>query len=323
MARRIGIIGYGEAGRAFGAGLAAAGATVATYDILIPEPEGAAIRTNAAADGVTPCATAREAIGGADIVLSLVPADAARPVAKEAAGHLRAGQLFMDMNSISPREKKTGAAIVEETGARYVEATIVAPVVENGVASEVLLAGPAAAEARKILAPFGMILEVVGDDFGAAAAVKLCRSVVIKGIEAILVESMLAARRYGADRAVLASLQKSDPEIDWAAKADYVFERVLRHGRRRAAEMRFAGEAVVRFRLSAAVERRHRSIAGRYGRFRRGRPGPVRSGGLQDSGRPDRRAVGVAGSRRRSDWRLSRKFDPTRRAASVKNGGCV
>ena len=88
MVRRIGIIGYGEAGRAFGAGLAAAGATVATYDILIPEPEGAAIRTNAAADGVATCATAREAIGDADIVLSLVPADAARSVAKEAAGHL-------------------------------------------------------------------------------------------------------------------------------------------------------------------------------------------------------------------------------------------
>ena len=244
MVRRIGIIGYGEAGRAFGAGLAAAGATVATYDILIPEPEGAAIRTNAAADGVATCATAREAIGDADIVLSLVPADAARSVAKEAAGHLQAGQPFMDMNSISPREKKTGAAIVEGSGARYVEATIMAPVVENGVASEVLLAGPAAAEAREILAPFGMILEVVGDDFGAAAAVKLCRSVVIKGIEAILVESMLAARHYGVDRAVLDSLQKSDPEIDWAAKADYVFERVLRHGRRRAAEMRFAGEAV-------------------------------------------------------------------------------
>ena len=244
MPARIGIIGYGEAGRAFGAGLAKAGATVAAYDILVPTPDGAAIRANAAADGVAVCAAAGEAIDGAEIVLSLVPADEARSVATEAAGHLRAGQLFMDMNSVSPREKVTGAAIVEPSGARYVEATIMAPVIENGVASEVLLAGPAAPEALHLLRPFGMVLSVVGDRFGAAAAVKLCRSVIVKGIEAIVVESMLAARQYGADGAVLASLQKSDPEIDWAARADYVFERVLRHGRRRAAEMRFAGEAV-------------------------------------------------------------------------------
>ena len=244
MTARIGIIGYGEAGRAFGAGLAGAGATVATWDILVPTPGGAAIRANAAADGVAVCAAAGDAIDGAAIVLSLVPADAARAVAAEAAGHLRTGQLFMDMNSVSPREKETGAAIVEASGARYVEATIMAPVVENGVASEVLLAGPAASDAHEILSPFGMVMAVVGDRFGAAAAVKLCRSVIVKGIEAIVVESMLAARQYGADGAVLASLQKSDPEIDWAAKADYVFERVLRHGRRRAAEMRFAGEAV-------------------------------------------------------------------------------
>ncbi len=244
MTARIGIIGYGEAGRAFGAGLAGAGATVAAWDILAPTPEGAAIRANAAADGVAVCAAAGDAIDGAAIVLSLVPADAARSVAAEAAGHLRAGQLFMDMNSVSPREKETGAAIVEASGARYVEATIMAPVIENGVASEVLLAGPAASDALRLLRPFGMVLAVVGDRFGAAAAVKLCRSVIVKGIEAIVVESMLAARQYGADAAVLASLQKSDPEIDWAARADYVFERVLRHGRRRAAEMRFAGEAV-------------------------------------------------------------------------------
>lgn len=244
MPVRIGIIGYGEAGRAFGAGLARAGATVAAYDILVPTPEGAAIRANAAADGVAVCATAGEAIDGAGIVLSLVPADAARSVVREAAGHLRTGQPFMDMNSVSPREKETGAAIIEASGALYVEATIMSPVVENGIASEVLLAGPAAHEAQEILSPFGMVLAVVGERFGAAAAVKLCRSVIVKGIEAIVVESMLAARQYGADRAVLASLQKSDPEIDWTARADYVFERVLRHGRRRAAEMRFAGEAV-------------------------------------------------------------------------------
>jgi len=244
MAARIGIIGYGEAGRAFGAGLKAHGADVSAYDILFSTPAGDQLRQNAEEDGVFACDLQGVAIRDRELILSLVPADAARAAAQEAARHLTDRQTFIDMNSVSPREKKLGAGLVAAAGARYVEATIMAPVSNAGVATEVLLAGPEATEAQAALANHGMNVAVVSDQYGAAATVKLCRSVVIKGIEAILIESMLAAHRFGADRAVLASLQKSDPEIDWTAKASYVFERVLHHGRRRAAEMRFAGQAV-------------------------------------------------------------------------------
>jgi len=244
MALAIAVIGYGEAGRAFGAGLASAGATVSAYDILFGGPKGAALEAAARDDGVAVCPSAGSAIDGAALILSLVPAGATRAVAEGAARSLKPGQLFMDMNSVSPREKTVGAAVVSASGAGYVEAAIMAPVASAGVATEVLLAGPCGAAAEQALTPLGMNLALVGDQYGAAATVKLCRSVVIKGMEAILIESMLAARRFGADAAVLASLQKSDPDVDWTAKADYVFERVLQHGRRRAAEMRFAGQAV-------------------------------------------------------------------------------
>lgn len=244
MALAIAVIGYGEAGRAFGAGLASAGAVVSAYDILFGGPKGAALEAAARDDGVAVNTTAAAAIDGADIILSLVPAGAARAAAEGAARSLKTGQLFIDMNSVSPREKTVGAAVVSASGAGYVEAAVMAPVANAGVATEVLLAGPYGAGAEKALAPLGMTVAVVGEQYGAAATVKLCRSVVIKGTEAILVESMLAARRFGADAAVLASLQKSDPDVDWTAKADYVFERVLQHGRRRAEEMRFAGQAV-------------------------------------------------------------------------------
>jgi len=244
MTLAIAVIGYGEAGRAFGAGLASAGATVSAYDILFGGPKGTALEAAARDDGVAVNTTAAAAIDGAALILSLVPAGAARAAAENAARSLRSGQLFMDMNSVSPREKTVGAAVVTASGAGYVEAAIMAPVAHAGLATEVLLAGPHGAAAEAALAPLDMNLAVVGDQYGAAATVKLCRSVVIKGVEAILIESMLAARRFGADAAVLASLQKSDPDVDWTAKADYVFERVLQHGRRRAAEMRFAGQAV-------------------------------------------------------------------------------
>lgn len=244
MGLAVAVIGYGEAGRAFGAGLASAGAAVSAYDILFGREAGIGLEQAARHDGVALCPSAAAAIDGAAFVLSLVPAGAARAAAEGAARSLAPGQLYVDMNSVSPREKTVGAAVVSGSGAGYVEAAIMAPVAKAGAATEVLLAGPHATAAQAGLAPLGMTLDVVGDQYGAAATVKLCRSVVIKGMEAILVESMLAARRFGADTAVLASLQKSDPAIDWTAKADYVFERVLQHGRRRAAEMRFAGQAV-------------------------------------------------------------------------------
>jgi 3-hydroxyisobutyrate dehydrogenase-like beta-hydroxyacid dehydrogenase len=113
-----------------------------------------------------------------------------------------------------------------------------APLPPYGLKVPILLGGARAAELVALLAPAGMKFEIVADDIGTASAIKMCRSVMIKGMEALVVECLLGARHYGVEDRVLASLEETFPQMKWDERADYLVSRVVVHGRRRAAEMR-------------------------------------------------------------------------------------
>jgi 3-hydroxyisobutyrate dehydrogenase-like beta-hydroxyacid dehydrogenase len=152
---------------------------------------------------------------------------------------MRAGQIFLDINSCSPATKRSNSQAVQSSGADYVEAAVMAPVPPQRLKVPMLLGGRRAAELAPVLCGLGMNAAFISDEIGVASAVKMCRSVVIKGLEALAIESMLAARRFGAEKEVLASLQGTFPGMGWQDKLpDYLISRVAEHGRRRAAEMR-------------------------------------------------------------------------------------
>jgi 3-hydroxyisobutyrate dehydrogenase-like beta-hydroxyacid dehydrogenase len=173
-----------------------------------------------------------------------VTAAAAREVAEAAAGYLRPGQTFLDVNSASPRTKQTAAKFVQSAGADYVEGAVMAAVAGPGLAVPILAGGPAAGTAADLLNGLGMNLTPVAAEHGRASATKLARSIVMKGLEAILIESMAAARHWGVEREVIASLQETHPGLDWTKLALRCSERVAQHGVRRAQEMREAGDMV-------------------------------------------------------------------------------
>jgi 3-hydroxyisobutyrate dehydrogenase-like beta-hydroxyacid dehydrogenase len=236
----VAVIGFGEAGSILGAGLAAAGLAVSTYDILLDSPTArAAMSEKASANDVRAAADTASAIAGADLVLSAVTAGSSAQVAVEAAKSLRAGQIFLDINSCSPATKRGNARVVERSGADYVEAAVMAPVPPQRMKVPMLLGGRRAAEVAMALGKLGMNATPIADRIGVASAVKMCRSVMIKGIEALAVESLLAARRFGAEQEVLASLNGTFPSMGWLETLpDYLVSRAAEHGRRRAAEMR-------------------------------------------------------------------------------------
>jgi 3-hydroxyisobutyrate dehydrogenase-like beta-hydroxyacid dehydrogenase len=238
--RRLAMIGFGEAGRILAAGLAASGRfDVSAYDILVHDPAARdALLAAAAERRVTMAETHRAAIAGARIVISAVTAASSTDVAREAASALAPGQIFADMNSVSPGAKRANAKLIEGARGHYVDVAVMAPVPPYGLKVPILLGGAAARDLVALLAPAGMNLEVVADDVGTASAIKMCRSVMIKGIEALVVECMLGARRYGVEDRVLASLEETFPQMQWDKRADYLVSRVVVHGRRRAAEMR-------------------------------------------------------------------------------------
>jgi 3-hydroxyisobutyrate dehydrogenase-like beta-hydroxyacid dehydrogenase len=238
--RTAAVIGFGEAGSILGAGLVAAGLEVATYDILLDSPTASsAMNEKARANNVRAAADTAAAVADADLVLSAVTAGSSAQVALEAAKSLHAGQIFLDINSCSPATKRGNAQAVERSGADYVEAAVMAPVPPQRMKVPMLLGGRRATEVAAALRKLGMNATPIADRIGVASAVKMCRSVMIKGIEALAVESLLAARRFGAEEEVLASLNGTFPSMGWLETLpDYLVSRAAEHGRRRAAEMR-------------------------------------------------------------------------------------
>lgn len=236
-------LGFGEAARAFHETLARARPRLAVraWDIKLARPETAGeMRAALRAAGVEEAADA-PALGAADWVISAVTADQSLEAARSVLPSLAPGTLFIDINSASPDGKRATAEAIEGAGGRYLDMAVMTPVHPRGHASPVLIAGAEAEALAPVLAAMGFRARVVGDVPGAATAIKMVRSVFVKGLEAITVEALLAAEASGCLEEILASLAESYPGLGWPEHAAYVLERTQRHGARRAAEMEESG----------------------------------------------------------------------------------
>jgi 3-hydroxyisobutyrate dehydrogenase-like beta-hydroxyacid dehydrogenase len=251
MAEKIAIIGFGEAGQHIGRGLLAEGkAQVSAYDIR--HRERALIDAARAADVSLKDSTAA-AIEEATLIFSLVTASSAVEAARSAARHLQAGQIYIDFNSVSPMTKRAVAAAVTPAGADFVEAAIMAPVPGPDHKVHVLASAPDAKTVAERLNAIGMKVDAVGDRIGDASLSKMLRSIFIKGIEALMLESLVAARHAGIEERILDSVQKTLPGIDWRTLATYNLERTVAHGARRAAEMHESAATVAELGLDPFV----------------------------------------------------------------------
>ncbi|AXB80474.1 NAD(P)-dependent oxidoreductase [Novosphingobium sp. P6W] len=236
MRGSIALIGFGEAGSTF-ARAGAWGLRAAAFDMA------ASRRALIRELNVTPCDSATQALSGATLVLSLVTADQALHVAHECAGLMPPEAVFCDMNSVAPGTKREAARSFAELGRRYVDVAVMALVNPAHMAVPLNISGPDALEAESLLRGAGFTrTNVVGDAIGRASAIKLVRSIMVKGIEALTAEMMLAADAEDVADAVLASLDASEKSITWAERADYNLDRMMVHGRRRAAEMAEAAQ---------------------------------------------------------------------------------
>lgn len=232
MERRIAFIGFGEAGRAFATDHAP-GLRLSAFDL-----KRATMREAFAEAGVEDAESPAQALSGAEAVLSLVTADEALLAANDYAPYLAPGALWLDMNSVAPDTKRAAAHAIEAAGGRYVDVAVMAPVHPARRAVPLLVSGPHAEAGAELLAAMGFTsVRVIAGDIGAASSVKMIRSVIVKGIEALTAECLLAAEAAGVRGEVLASLDASDKPKPWAERADYNLDRMLVHGTRRAAEM--------------------------------------------------------------------------------------
>ncbi len=234
-APRICFIGFGEAGQAFAGGLLECGVTeIAAFDIAGSQER---VRKPAEQLGVRLTDNLDDALTGADFVFSAVTAADSLDAARQVAPRLVSGQIFVDVNSVSPGRKREAASVFADSGA-YLDLAIMAPVHPRRHATPCLVAGEAAERFIGIFEEVGMELTSAGPLIGSATIVKMVRSVMVKGLEALTYECFMAARIAGIDRQILDSLGRSYPGLDWQKVVPYNVSRMLEHGVRRAAEMR-------------------------------------------------------------------------------------
>jgi 3-hydroxyisobutyrate dehydrogenase-like beta-hydroxyacid dehydrogenase len=240
----VSLIGYGEVGRILAEDLRATGVDVTAFDIKLHGEAGEPLREHALLHGVTLAEAHVPAVHAAGLVISAVTASQAVPVAAACAPGLVAGAYFLDFNSASPGAKIRAAEAVNAAGARYVEGAVMTSIPPYRIQVPLLLGGPDAAALQPQLAALGFVPRVASAQLGVASATKMCRSVMIKGLEAMVIESFTTARHYGVEDAVIASLHETFPGIDWEKQAAYFFQRVIEHGRRRSEEVREVAETV-------------------------------------------------------------------------------
>ncbi|MCD0423969.1 DUF1932 domain-containing protein [Rubrivivax sp. JA1024] len=241
---RIGIVGYGEVGKILAEDLRAQGVKVAAYDVKLSDDRGGPLREHASRHGVTLTTSHAELTERSDFIISAVTASQTVAVAEACAGAINQGAWFLDFNSASPGAKQRAAALIDGEQGRYVEGAVMTSVPPYRIKVPLLLGGAHAAELAPLINTLGFAAKPASDKLGVASATKMCRSIMIKGLEAMVIESFTTARAYGVEDAVIASLQETFPSIDWEKQGAYFFQRVIEHGRRRAEEVREVAETV-------------------------------------------------------------------------------
>lgn len=241
----IALIGFGEVGQALAGELSQKpDLMLKVYDLKLSDNRSAVARA-AGAGHVVRGRSAAEAAQGADLIISAVTAAQTEAAARSVIPGLKPGAWYMDLNSASPEAKIAAAALIEGATGRYIEASVMSPIEPRRLSSPILLGGPHAEMFSTIAGELGFTDATYYSEVpGKAAATKLCRSVMIKGLEALISESLLSARYYGVEDTVLASLNNLFPHPDWEGYARYMISRTLEHGVRRSEEMREAARTV-------------------------------------------------------------------------------
>src|SRR5579872_4601092 len=240
----VGLVGYGEVGRILAEDLRKDGVRVSAYDVKLGDGRARPLRDHAAAIGVMLASSHADLAAQADLIISAVTASQAVPVAAACAPAVKKAAFFLDFNSASPGAKRRAAALIDAAGGRYVEGAVMTSIPPYRIKVPLLLGGADAEELAPRLVALGFNAKVASRELGVASAVKMCRSIMIKGLEAMTIECFTTARAYGVEDAVLASFKETFPGIDWEKQGAYFFQRVIEHGRRRAEEVREVAETV-------------------------------------------------------------------------------
>ncbi len=241
-------VGFGEAGEALSGGFKSQSPVV--WDEKLSS-NAFGFRERIQSAGFQPASSLEDAIVGVHWVISLVTADQAAVVCEQVCSSIRSKFTYLEMNSCSPGTKRSNAQMVTDAGGVLADVAIMSPVNPSRLDTPLLVSGPSAADCVNFLNHFGYNASLCGPEVGQASALKMTRSIMVKGVEALSAECFLTAQRLGIQPEIVASLTKSFDGLDWLRRGGYNLERMSKHGIRRAAEMREVVATIQETGLSA------------------------------------------------------------------------
>ena len=235
----IGFVGYGEAAFNISLGLAGEGVTgIRAHDAMMNhEVMGRQVHNRAEKAGVTLVSSAKEVVEWADIVIAVVPPACAMDVCQEIKPFLRAGQLYADVSASTPASKEAMWEAVQDTGVLFVDVAMLGSLPKDKHKVPITASGIGAAKFQEVMTPLGMNITLAGDKPGSASAIKLVRSIFMKGIASLMIEMLQAADAYGVADEVVASVSKSMDGIPFTSHLDRLVTGTALHCVRRASEL--------------------------------------------------------------------------------------
>ena len=242
---RLGLIGYGEVGNGIGLGLREQGLEqVVAYDIAAFEgPFSELIQTRARKAGVRLVQSPAEVAAAADYIIAVVPGSECVLAAEAHAPHLDAHHLYLDIASATPRVKQRVGETLHSRGAQVGDGGIMGSPLQDGHRILIKASGPSAQAFHTAFAPWGMRIDVVGSTLGAGSGIKIVRSIVMKGMEALFLECALTSARYGIQDEVFASISEFMDGRPFLETVKFLLRTDAIHAERRAEEASMSADA--------------------------------------------------------------------------------
>lgn len=236
----IGFIGYGEAAFNISLGLGQEGLSgIRATDAMMDHPVmGVQVRDRAGQAGVALVSSAAEVAQWADVLFAAVPSSFTLDVCREVKDCLRPGQLYIDVSASTPATKEAIWDLIGGTGVLFVDAAMLGSLPKDKHRVPITASGNGASKFREVMAPHGMEITLAGEKAGAASAIKLVRSIFMKGIASLMIEMLQAADAYGVSDEVVSSISKSTDGIPFTSHLDRLVTGSALHCTRRAAELK-------------------------------------------------------------------------------------
>lgn len=263
----IGFIGFGEAAYCISIGLRDEGIRdIIAYDVMMTHSEiGKVIEGRAAKAGVALLASSAEVVKQADILFVAVPSSYAMDVCNEIYDYLKADQIYADVSASTPVVKEQVWNRIKDTGVLFADAAMLGSLPLDKHKVPIMASGNGAAALHELMTPYGMKITCASEKAGDASAIKLIRSIFMKGLAGLMLEMLEASEHYQVSDQVVKSIGNSLDGISFQSHLDRLITGTAIHAKRRAAEIKgsiqLCDEALIKCPMTIASKEKHDLLA--------------------------------------------------------------